>query len=87
MSQDTFVRGELAASFDVARLQLVEIQALLKAIHQQDDLSLVFDQLSGVARLLLLLDTDLGALQQRADELEAWAHVTVKQASVVGVAA
>lgn len=77
---NTFVRGELSNNFDEVRLQVVEVKSLLEAIQYQHDNLPATDQLSGVCRLLHLLDADLGKLQARADDLEAWAHVSVKRA-------
>ncbi|MEB4590780.1 hypothetical protein VSS37_07300 [Candidatus Thiothrix sp. Deng01] len=77
----TFTRGELSGSFDTIRLQVVEVQSLLDAIQRQHDNSPAADQLSGIIRLLNLLDSELGRLQTRADDLEAWAHVTAKRAA------
>ncbi len=77
---NTFVRGELSTNFDEIRLQVEEIKSLLEAMQYQHDNLPAANQLSGVNRLLSLLDADLGKLQARADDLEAWAHVSVKRA-------
>lgn len=81
MSQlNTVTRGELSGNFDEVRIQVEEVKSLLEAIQMQHDNTSVTDQLSGVRRLLTLLDSDLGKLQRQADELEAWALVSVQRA-------
>lgn len=81
MSQlNTATRGELSGNFDEMCIQVEEVKSLLEAIQMQHDNTSVTDQLSGVRRLLTLLDSDLGKLQRQADELEAWALVSVQRA-------